>query len=380
MAINLHWTNISDISIYIHVPFCAHICPYCAFYKLPFDAKLEPIYVSAIQTEMKSWAAQIGKAKVKTLFIGGGTPSMLSEQWLRQILESLHDTFDCTNVVEKTCEMNPESVTPDTLSVLKSYGFNRISLGVQSFVDTERKYLGRTHKNETVFGAVELLNKFGLTNFNIDLMFASKKTTLSGLNESLRQTIKLNPTHISTYSLSIEDGTSFKKSRQAKLDPEFDAEQFELIHNQLSKNKYNHYEVSNFAKPGFECTHNLAYWQLTPYIGMGPSASSYVYPYIYKNVSDIHEYAKEPTVKLTDENTLSITEHETDYWMTNLRLKSGFKIQTFIDRFGIVQFQKYTNKLDQLSKDGFLWTTKNSIGPTENGMLHIDSILSHLGV
>lgn len=380
VAINLHWTNISDLSIYIHVPFCAHICPYCAFYKLPWDAQLEPLYVSAIQNEIKSWVAKVGKAKVKTIFIGGGTPSMLSEEWLKQILKTLHDSFDCTNVIEKTCEMNPESVNPDTLSVLNFFGFNRISLGVQSFVESERKYLGRTHKNETVFAAVELLNKFGFSNFNIDLMFASKKTTLSGLSQSLAHAIKLNPAHISTYSLSIEDGTSFKKSGQAKLDPELDAEQFERIHNELCKNGYIHYEVSNFAKPGYECIHNLAYWQLTPYIGMGPSASSYVYPYVYQNPSDLHKYAEHPEINFTDDHFISLSEHETDYWMTNLRLKSGFNIQTFIDRFGTAKFDKHHARLEQLSNDGFLWINETTIGPTEKGMLHIDSILSHLGV
>ena len=273
--------------LYLHVPFCAAKCRYCAFYSEPGHTEKMGAFVEAITTELQPW---VNRLAPKTIFIGGGTPSVLPANLLRQLFAGLPRNSAFT---EWTVECNPATVTPEKLAVLREAGVNRISLGVQAFDDTLLQTLGRIHTAAAAVATYRELRAAGFENLNLDLMFGLPGQTLEQWCETLQCAIELQPEHLSTYCLSFEEDTEFWKLFQAghlRSDADRERAMYEFAIDTLAAAGYRQYEISNFAKPGRECRHNIAGWEGRDYLGTGPSACSTVDNRRWQNISDIDRY------------------------------------------------------------------------------------------
>ncbi len=279
--------------IYVHIPFCARICPYCAFYKERADSSQTQRFCEALLRELDETRG--GNLLVpETIFIGGGTPTALTTAQLEFLLGGFRERLDLSALREWTVEANPGSVSSHKAAVLRNAGVNRISLGVQSWDDELLKLLGREHNAAQAEASFHLLREAGFTNLNIDLMFGLPGQTLAQWEETLRKTIALGPEHISTYCLAYEEDTEFflRHARgEFREDPESDAQFLEAAMQMLEGAGFQHYEISNYARPGFASAHNRAYWAGEDYVGIGPSAFSTVGLQRLQNVCDYRAYS-----------------------------------------------------------------------------------------
>jgi oxygen-independent coproporphyrinogen-3 oxidase len=276
--------------LYVHVPFCLQICPYCSFYKEASDRHKTQPFLDALLKELRLVQPFLG---VETIFFGGGTPTALSVKQLAYLLEGLRDALDFASLAEWTFEMNPATVSLEKARLLKSFGVNRISMGVQSFDPGLLTVLGRVHSVEQVLRSYETLRQAGFDNLNLDFIFGVPGQTLRHWQDTLQQAVRLAPEHLSTYCLTYEEDTVFfERLRAGEWHQDFDqdADFYEVTMNALAHAGYDQYEISNFAQPGFECRHNLAYWFGADYLGMGPSAYSTVGPERWQNVCDTSKY------------------------------------------------------------------------------------------
>ena len=279
--------------IYVHIPFCARICPYCAFYKERADPAQTARFCAAVLAELRQRAQQF-ILRPQTIFFGGGTPTALTTAQLAVLLDGFHARLDLAEVEEWTVEANPGSVSERKARLLRERGVNRISLGVQSFDDELLQLLGREHSAAQAEFSFDLLRRGGFENLNIDLMFGLPGQTLEQWKATLRRAIALRPEHISAYCLTYEEDTDFflRHARgEFKTDSEAEAEFFETTSELLGEARFQQYEVSNFARAGFESVHNRAYWRGENYLGIGPSAVSTVGLRRWQNVSDYRAYA-----------------------------------------------------------------------------------------
>ena len=263
------------LGLYIHIPFCVKKCPYCAFHKTLWSVDAESQYLMALEQEMQFYTNVHGRLTITSLFIGGGTPNSLSLDHFERLLQLCYRYFDIDPKIEKTVELNPEILTTSFLAILKSLHINRLSLGIQSFLSEDLIYLGRQHSPKTAESALQLVRDWGFSNINIDLMFSLKHSSLSSLLHNISVACSFEPTHLSTYALTIEPGTLFQKQIVKPLDQDKELKQYKRIRSLLRKAGYQHYEVSAFAKKGFQSQHNLTYWRFENYIGLGPSAASF---------------------------------------------------------------------------------------------------------
>ena len=268
-------------SAYIHIPFCAHICTYCDFPKMLYNKKMADKYLSSLEKEIKS---NYKNESLKTIYIGGGTPTSFSYEELKRLLDIL-SILKKEEEYEYTIECNIENITEEKLKLFKEYGINRLSIGVQTFNKKLLKYLNRTINYDNI-----ILSKKYFDNINIDLMYAIKNETLDDLKEDLDNIIKLDVNHISTYSLIIEPNTILSIKGEEYIDDEIDYEMYKLICDTLKNNNYIHYEISNFAKKGYESKHNLNYWNNNEYYGFGMGASSYINNTRITNTKSINKY------------------------------------------------------------------------------------------
>jgi oxygen-independent coproporphyrinogen-3 oxidase len=278
--------------IYVHIPFCARICPYCAFYKDLLDRSQTSRFCEALTREL-SMRDQSSRLAPSTIYFGGGTPTALNIAQLKLLLRRFHETLDLSGLVEWTIEANPGSVSERKATVLKQFGINRISVGVQSWDDELLKLLGREHNAQQATDSLGTLRDAGFTNINVDLMFGLPGQTLYQWRTTLQKTIALKPEHISTYCLTYEEDTEFflRHARgEFRQDADADAEFFEMTMAILEDAGYRHYEISNYAQPGFESVHNRAYWLGQDYLGIGPSAVSTIGMQRWQNVCDYRAY------------------------------------------------------------------------------------------
>lgn len=276
--------------LYVHIPFCPKVCPYCSFYKEASDKNKTQAFLDAVLAEA---ALHNDRLKPKTVFFGGGTPSALSTKQLEYLLGGLHKLIDFSQVTEWTLEMNPATVSREKAMLLLEFGINRISMGVQSWDEKLLETLGRVHNRAQALRSYEILREAGVPNINLDFIFGVPGQTREIWNETLKTTIDLRPDHISSYCLTYEEDTDFLKRLQSgtfQLDEELDADLFEATMDILAAGGYTQYEISNYAHPGRECLHNLAYWEGHDYIGLGPSAYSTVGSSRWKNISNTEEY------------------------------------------------------------------------------------------
>jgi oxygen-independent coproporphyrinogen III oxidase len=275
--------------LYVHIPFCARICPYCAFYKELLDRSQTQRFCDALLRELHQHRHLVPS----TIYFGGGTPTALSTSQLELLLRGLHEQLDLSQLIEWTFEANPGSVSPRKAKVLRKFGVNRISLGVQSWDDQLLNLLGREHNARQAVESFRILRAAGFANINLDLMFALPGQTRAQWRATLEKTISLQPEHISTYCLTYEEDTEFfrRHSRgEFVSDSDVDANLFEMTMSILPAAGYEHYEISNYAKSGFPSVHNQAYWSGEDYLGLGPSAFSTINMWRWQNVSNYRDY------------------------------------------------------------------------------------------
>lgn len=357
--------------LYIHVPFCKSKCFYCHFASFPDQRKEIPRYLKALAKEMKIYK---GKT-LETLFIGGGTPTLLNPKDWTFLFQSLRNSFDLSPQIEITVECNPESVTEKKLSLFLENGVNRLSMGLQSSHEKLLNILGRCHTVEQFKRIYSKARTLGFKNVNIDLIYGIPEQTLSDWDETIVKVLNLSPEHISAYALSIEEETPFD-SKKYIVDDELQAEMFELISERVQKAGYVHYEISNFAKQGFECRHNLRYWKNMETIGIGVSSASYENGIRRKNSEDLYHYLasiENGSSPVIEETTLSKEEQIGENLMLSLRLKEGFDITPEIRTL-------YGDVIDKYISLGFLKYSENGkrVVPTLEGWLFSDQIFREL--
>ena len=291
-------------SAYIHIPFCDNICAYCDFCKMKYNKEWIDTYLDSLRNEIENFYKG---EKIRTLYIGGGTPSALSIEELNKLFDIVN-LLDLETLEEFTIECNIESINNEKLILFKKHNVNRLSIGIQTFNDKFLSMLNRNHTKEEVIEKIEMAKLVGFNNINVDLMYALPGETIEDLESDLNQFINLDVNHISCYSLMIEPNTKFYIDKIKPIDEDLDYEMYKYIENRLKENNFIHYEVSNYAKPGHESKHNLVYWHNEYYYGFGLSASGYLENYRYDNTKNINKYNAHNFIdnitKITEEDRL----------------------------------------------------------------------------
>jgi oxygen-independent coproporphyrinogen-3 oxidase len=280
--------------LYVHIPFCPKVCPYCSFYKEASDRNKTQAFLDAVLLELDNFGAD--RVQPHTIFFGGGTPSALSTRQLRYLISGLRERLDLSQLREWTLEMNPATVSEEKAELLLSLGVSRISMGVQAWQSDLLVRLGRVHSAEQALRSYQILRRAGFERVNLDLIFGVPGQTPAQWEESLLETIKLNPEHISAYCLTYEEDTEYFRqlaAGQFSQDEAQDAALFETTMDILTSGGYLQYEISNYARPGEECLHNLAYWNGKDYLGLGPSAFSTVSGERWQNVPNTSDYVEQ---------------------------------------------------------------------------------------
>lgn len=315
-------------SVYIHIPFCSSICSYCDFPKVVYNELWVNNYLIALEQEIDKYYE---KESVNTIYIGGGTPSCLSLLQLKTLLDILKK-FKLTDIYEYTFEMNVNDIEEDKLKMLKEYGINRISVGVESFDERNLKYLNRKHSKKQIFNNIKLLKKY-FTNINVDLIYALPIENFNDLRTDIKNFLKLDVPHISTYSLIIENNTFLSNKKVKPIDEDEDYKMYNYICKKLTKEEYVHYEVSNFAKPGFESDHNLNYWNNDEYYGFGLGAHGFINGVRYENTKNYNKYLNSEF--RVNELFISKREDMENEVMLGLRKLKGIDIEHFFNKFNV---------------------------------------------
>ena len=363
-------------SAYVHIPFCTQICYYCDFSKVFIKNQPVDAYLEHLIQETRSY--EIGK--LRTLYIGGGTPTALSAQQLAYLLTELPKVMDLSEVEEFTIEANPGDLDPDKIAVLKESQVNRVSLGVQTFDNKMLKKIGRSHQEQDIYDNIRHLKQAGFDNISIDLIYALPGQTMDQVKENVAKAIDLDIPHMSLYSLILENHTVFmNRMRRGKLPlpkEELEAEMFEYIIEELEKAGFEHYEISNFSKPGFESRHNLVYWDNAEYYGLGAGASGYVDGIRYKNHGPIRHYleAVEAGKARIIEEHLTLEEKMEEELFLGLRKKTGVSKARFEEKFGISFDQRYGQVVASLTEQGLLVPDDKQVRMTKRGLFLGDTV------
>ena len=370
-----------EFELYIHIPFCVRKCNYCDFCSFPAgETKIES-YMEQLCREIRSWKEKMKHQRLATVFIGGGTPSILQEAWILRMMEAVWDTFQQTEGIEVTIEANPGTVTRGKLHAYRQAGINRISFGLQSMQKKELEYLGRIHDRKDFLESFENARQEGFQNINVDLMSGIPLQTLSSYERTLRETAQLEPEHISAYSLIVEEGTAF--ARDPKLEQLLpsegdDVKMYEMTGEILADYGYHKYEISNYAKKGMECRHNLGYWSQVPYLGVGLFASSYLDGKRFCQTRSMDEYLGQKDFQKEYHMTERQTEQEAmeEFMFLGLRKTKGVSEMDFQERFGNSLDSIYGNVIQEAVQNGFLKREKENIALTEQGILFSNQVLS----
>lgn len=346
------------LGLYVHIPFCVKKCRYCDFVSAPSGPGLREEYVDAVVCEIKR---RSDRSRIcDTVFIGGGTPSVLAAEQLERIASALRESFVIKEGAEFTAEANPESLSYEKAAALKSIGVNRLSIGFQSLSKRALKLLGRVHDEKQAVLAFENAGRAGFDNINIDLIFGLPGETDGEFEDTLRRVISLGPGHISAYSLIVEEGTPLEKDISDGLVPEpdetRDRNDYRLAVKMLKEAGYDRYEISNFAKPGRESKHNLRYWEQEEYLGFGPAAASYACGRRFTNTCDVGLYVeKGGDAELSEDDTLSPEETMREFMMLGFRLAEGPDFEKFKVKFGKDPDVLFAGGLASLEKRGLIW-------------------------
>ena len=373
-----------ELGIYIHIPFCKQKCYYCDF--VSFSNKEEYIekYVETLKREIDSY--DLSNYNITTIYIGGGTPSRIPSEKIQEILEKIRQKISGNQIkwedIEITIELNPGTVDEEKIKKYKEIGINRLSIGLQSTNNKLLKEIGRIHTFEDFKDTYNTVKKVGFENINVDLMIGLPNQTISDVKESLNEIIKLNPTHVSVYSLIVEENTKMEKlinNKELQLpDEELERQMYWYVKNTLELNGYNHYEISNFAKKGKESKHNLNCWEQKEYIGLGLAAYSYLNGIRYGNTSDIEKYInvrdflnsselEESGIRIVDE-VQSLEDKRKEYMLLGLRKIDGVSIQNFKEKFVENPIFLFRKELEKLVNEKLITIDGDSIKLTNKGL------------
>lgn len=380
------------MQLYIHIPFCVKKCAYCDFLSFSADEKMQNTYVNALQNELNFYGSKYGDRYISTIFIGGGTPSWLHERMMTSVMECVYRNFEVATDAEITIECNPGTVSDTKFAAYKAAGINRLSIGLQSANNDELKTLGRIHTYEQFLMTYDKARHHGFNNINVDLMSALPGQTPEGFIRSLKKIIRLKPEHISAYSLIIEEGTPFYEKYQKDVElresgcetmflptEEEEYQTTKQTQELLQSEGYHWYEISNFAKPGRECRHNIGYWKRADYLGVGLGAASLIDNVRYANTSDIYEYIscfekgqmeKSPSAFGAVESCEALTREARmeEFMFLGLRMVDGFHRDEFERSFGIAIEGVYGIELNRLQQEELLLQKGGRIRLTEKGI------------
>ena len=345
------------MELYLHMPFCVRKCAYCDFLSFPTDQETQNLYTRRLREDIDAMGKKYGDIPVDTIFIGGGTPSVPDSALIVGIMEHVRKAFHVAEGAEISMEANPGTVTREKLTEYRRAGINRLSFGLQSANDRELKLLGRIHTWAEFLESFHLARECGFTNINIDLMSALPGQTRESWKDTLKRVTDLNPEHISAYSLIIEDGTPFGEKYGSeegrKLLPDEDSER-EMYHETkrfLRDCGYERYEISNYAKPGRACRHNIGYWTGLPYLGLGLGASSYMDGCRFAVNSDMKQYLEEKPGMFTDVEKLTKKDMEEEFFYVGLRMTAGVSLPEFERRFGVSAKDVYPGLMEMFVEE-----------------------------
>ena len=349
-----------ELEIYIHIPFCVRKCRYCDFLSSSAPADVQEAYMEALCKEVAGRSYEYGDYRVVSVFIGGGTPSIVNPSWISKLMNLLKEKFDVDKEAEITIEMNPGTVNEKALEIYKNAGINRLSIGLQSANNKELELLGRIHTYEDFLDSFNLARKLGFNNINVDIMSALPGQSFASYTETLQKIVNLEmpPEHISAYSLIIEEGTVFQDLYDAgKLDlPQEEAERqmYEYTEKFLAEKGYLRYEISNYAKPGKECRHNIGYWERREYLGFGIGAASLIDNRRFSNTSDRAVYIECPNIEYPEVQQLSIADQMEETMFLGLRMTRGIREKDFEKKYGKTLVQVYGDVIQKHIKNGLL--------------------------
>ena len=366
--------------IYLHIPFCAVKCMYCDFYSITDRESSIPIFIKAIMQEIKECRIDASDWIIDTIFIGGGTPSLLSENMIESLLSQLHKKYDLSNIKEITIEANPGEAPKDRLKSFYKMGINRLSIGVQSFQPNLLQFLTRIHNRNQIFETYDNARDAGFDNINCDLIYSIPGQTWSNWSDDLDTISAMGPEHISAYTLTAEKGTELfsmvlnNKLKMPKKEQE--GEWFLKTHEILSQSGYQAYEISNFSKSGYECNHNLHYWNIEPYLAFGPSAHGFDGQYRWNNSRSLDQYiscilAGKSAISMREK--ISVIEHINEKIGFGLRMKKGFEIKDIPKKY-----QKLIKNNIENTQEKYpdcINTKSNSVTFTQKGMLYADELI-----
>ncbi|WCG05249.1 radical SAM family heme chaperone HemW [Vagococcus lutrae] len=362
-------------SAYLHIPFCEHICYYCDFNKVFIEGQPVDEYIDMLIREMSFLKEEVSAHPLSTMYIGGGTPTSLSAKQLEKLMIGIHEQLPLASGVEFTVEANPGDLTADKISVLKNYGVNRLSMGVQSFDDRLLKKIGRKHTASDVFDTMRLLEKSGLNNVSIDLIYALPGQSLDSFQDSLDKALSLDLPHYSLYSLILENQTVFYNlARQGRLhlpDEDEEGDMFDLATSFMEAHGRKQYEVSNFAIPGKESQHNLVYWNNEEYYGLGAGASGYLDGVRYRNFGPIQQYMqplKEQKRPIRDEEILTEQARMEEELFLGLRKREGVSYTLFYEKFNQSLDEVFGNVIEELVAEKLLVKDTQHIALTRRGL------------
>jgi oxygen-independent coproporphyrinogen III oxidase len=372
-------------ALYIHIPFCDHKCIYCDFYSIITSDNIDPFF-SSLKKEIDYYSAKYKDDHYFTsIFFGGGTPSLMCPDDIEDVIIYLKQSFNISPDAEITLETNPGTVTDEKLKHFLAAGINRISIGIQSFDEDDLKFLTRIHNRKTAINTVYNAADAGFNNINIDLIFNLPGQTKEKWLKNLTQAAELPVQHISAYSLILERGTILNKlvldGIVTMQDDDYDADLYQLTIDFMTEKGFRQYEVSNFAREGFECTHNLAYWRYRDYLGLGPSAHSFIGGKRWWNYSSLKRYILEISKNAYAEASCEIPDDDQkleEYIMLALR-SSGLNMNELKEKFGSSWYEKNINFIKQLHHENFLSADEDTIKLTSKGYALCDEIIAKFG-
>jgi len=374
----------SEILVYVHVPFCRSKCPYCGFFSLPFTAEAWKVYFQAVLQEIDCLAQEERDSTVVSLSFGGGTPSLMPLSAMSKLMDKVFSRFACSEAMEVTVEANPDSSSLEAFRALRSLGVNRLSLGLQSLSDADLHFLGRRHSAEQGVRAAQAAKEAGFDNLNLDLLFGLPGQEALSWVGQLEQALRLEPSHLSCYALTPEPGTrllDWIRSGRAQL-PEDEEQAAMFLHGAAYLNEcgFEQYEISNFARSGYRCRHNLGYWHGFDYLGLGPAAVSFRKGKRRYNPKSLVEFSAgmESGQGFTSWETLSPGELANERAMLQLRLSEGLDLDAYRRQTGRNLLDGHAGFLNQLADSGLLGFSRGRIWLTRPGMVVSNAIIAEL--
>jgi oxygen-independent coproporphyrinogen-3 oxidase len=385
------------LSLYLHIPFCTAKCGYCDFNSYAGHEHVIPSYTEGLTREAQLWRRATGSHRVETVFFGGGTPSLTPLNELRPIMSALREAFDIAPDAEISLESNPGSLDEEYLSGLRDLGVNRLSIGVQSFHDDELRALDRIHSAEDAKAAFRAARSAGFDDVNVDLIFGLPEQPMERWQESAEQALALAPEHLSLYALTVEEGTPLARDvargRTPAPDPDMQADQYEWTQERLSRAGYEHYEISNWSRPGRRCRHNLTYWRCGEYLGLGAGAHSYFDGVRFATAKLPQQYlslveeswraaqsgdGKTPMRHVVSGETVTPELAVSDALVLGLRLVEGVDLTSFRLRYGIDALETYRARLDEPFAWGLLEVEEGALRLTARGRLLSNEVFTRL--